>query len=168
MTKRNGKKKAAKKTAKRKPKGNGIKPKETDRDDKGLFQPGCAPGPGRPKGIDFRRVCEEKAEAEGYDLEDAVWVMFKDQVAKAKSREVARITKNGKVVKLTQEGDTKAAQLAWDRICGPLAQQIDITGQQTVTLVPATDRQAMLDNASDVDVQDAELSSIRERTNGRA
>ena len=98
-----------KEAKKGKPKTNGLKPGKTDRDENGLFQPGCAPGPGRPKGIDYRKAVEDYAAEHEIDIRKAIGEVTVALIASAKS------------------GDTQAAKLLFDRNCGPLKQGLDLT-----------------------------------------
>ena len=87
-------------------KRHGSKPPENrpQRNEKGHFLQGCAPGPGRPTGsFDFRYVVYQKAEEHGVDLEEALWQVFESMVAKAVA------------------GDSQAARFVVDRMCGPVA-----------------------------------------------
>jgi hypothetical protein len=73
---------------------------ENGRDPKtGRYLPGHPGGPGRPRGIDFRRLVTEKAEATGLPLESALWSVFMA------------------LLKQAREGDVRAARLILDRIC---------------------------------------------------
>ena len=65
----------------------------------GRFLPGNRGGPGRPRGLDFRRVVAEQAEAAGVGLEGALWAVFQAILRRAKS------------------GDVQAAKLLLDRVC---------------------------------------------------
>jgi hypothetical protein len=65
----------------------------------GRFLPGNSGGPGRPRGLDFRRVVAEQAHAAGVGLEGAMWAVFQAILSRAKA------------------GDVQAAKLLLDRVC---------------------------------------------------
>ena len=65
----------------------------------GRFLPGNSGGPGRPRGLDFRRVVAERAAAAGIPLEAAVWSIFTSLLRRAR------------------DGDVHAAKLTLDRLC---------------------------------------------------
>jgi hypothetical protein len=84
-----------------------------NRDSRGRWLPGHSqPGPGRPRGLDFRRVVEEKAEAEGFDLDEAIWEIVLALFEEAKAGSVA------------------AAKLLLDRLCGPVTAAVEVEIQQ--------------------------------------
>lgn len=65
----------------------------------GRFLPGNSGGPGRPRGLDFRRVIADRAEAAGIPLETALWGIFTS------------------LLKQARDGDVQAARLLLDRLC---------------------------------------------------
>ncbi len=70
-----------------------------ERDPSGRFLPGHKGKGGRPRGLDFRAVVMERAEAEGRDIKDAVWVVFLAMLKQASN------------------GDVQAAKFIADRLC---------------------------------------------------
>jgi len=71
-----------------------------NRDASGRFVPGHSlPGPGRPKGFDFRAIATARAEAEGLSLEDAIYKVCRGLLTAA------------------ENGDVAAARLVLDRLC---------------------------------------------------
>lgn len=141
MTKQNGKNGRNGKAKKR----VGSKPKKSDRDAKGLFVPGCAPGPGRPKGIDFRKAIEKHAKDEGVDMDEAVWQVAKSLLEQAK------------------EGNHQAARLFLDRCCGLQRQEVDITSTSTV-YTPDDARKELTDLLDDPKVQTTIRAELKRRT----
>lgn len=65
----------------------------------GQFLPGCTPGPGRPRGINFQQLVRERTKNDG-TLEEAVFDVFETLVLLA-----------------TKKGDVPAAKLLLDRVC---------------------------------------------------
>jgi len=90
----------------------------SDRDEAGRFRAGHAlAGPGRPRGrLDIAEIAHELAEAEGVDLREAVW-----RVLKALFEAAGR-------------GDSRAAKLLLDRLCGP-SKAVDIGDVPTIRLI---------------------------------
>lgn len=78
-------------------------PAENGRDVDGRFQPGCKPGPGRPRGgwraPSAWKIAIERAEKEGFDLEEAIWRVVR------------------KLLTAAQNGDVAAAKLVFDKLC---------------------------------------------------
>ena len=73
----------------------------------GRFAKGTKAG-GRPKGtLDFRKVVEQKAKEKGVDLAGEVWEVLCALLVKAKG------------------GDTRAAQIVLERLCGPVAIELE-------------------------------------------
>lgn len=78
----------------------------------GQFARGNRSG-GRPKGtLDFRKVVEQKAKEKGVDLAGEVWEVLCALLVKAKG------------------GDTRAAQIVLERLCGPVA--IEFAADETL------------------------------------
>lgn len=73
-----------------------------DRGSNGRFVKGWRGGPGRPPGIDFRKVVEERAAAAGVSIEEAMWDIYLAMVERAKG------------------GDVNAAKLILERLCAPV------------------------------------------------
>lgn len=69
------------------------------RGNRGLFAKGTTGGPGRPPGIDFRRLVEEEAERRGVDLVVVLWRVFQS------------------IVRRALRGDMQAAKLLLDKLC---------------------------------------------------
>ena len=64
------------------------------------FKPGQSGNPaGRPPGLDFRRLVEKRAAAEGVPVEAAMWAIFVSMLKRARA------------------GDVAAAKLLLDRLC---------------------------------------------------
>ena len=100
----------------------------THRNEHGQFLPGHGrPGPGRPKGVgNIRTIAAEKAEAEGVDLQQAIWEVVKS------------------LFKSASAGDVAAARLLLDR----LTDTREIGGDtivQVVTGVPRSDEDELKD-----------------------
>lgn len=109
---------------------SGIQTGDNGRNPKtGQFSVGNPGGPGRPRGkLDFMAICKRRARATKMDLEDAVWEIFEGMLKAAK------------------DGDTSAAKLLLDRMCGlmekdgpQLAVQINGTDQQVNIGPPVPD-----------------------------
>lgn len=64
----------------------------------GRFGKGHPGGPGRPRGVDLRRLAQERSEAEGIDLDSAMWGVLKAMIGQA------------------LKGDVQAARLVCDRL----------------------------------------------------
>lgn len=73
----------------------------------GRFMVGNPGGPGRPRGVDVRRIAEERATLEGLDLEDMVWRVLEALREKA-----------------TEDRDVAAARAWLERIAGPVGHQV--------------------------------------------
>ena len=95
----------------------------------GQFLPGHGlPGPGRPRGLgNLRTIALEHAEAEGVDLQDAIWSVVKSMIEAA------------------QEGDVSAARLLLDR----LPESSELAGDTFVQVITGVPRPAR-----DVDIED--------------
>ena len=81
-----------------------------DRDTKGRFAPGNGGG-GRPKGLDFRLLVEQ---ARGARLADDLLGIYT------------------KALKLAHAGDMVAAKFLVERICGKVADQIDLGASESL------------------------------------
>ena len=82
------------------------------------FLPGSSGGPGRPRGLDFRRVVAERAAAAGIPLEAAVWSIFTSLLRRAR------------------DGDVQAAKLILDRPCD--SDRLDVHHQGGISIVVHT------------------------------
>jgi hypothetical protein len=71
--------------------GLNIEPRQSDgnRDERGRFVPGCAPGPGRPAVPDFRRVVAERLHANGGSVDAVLFEVFEVLRAEAAAGNVA-------------------------------------------------------------------------------
>lgn len=74
----------------------------------GRFAKGNSGGPGRPRGIDFRAVVAQRAEAEGSRIEEIIWEVFEMLLAASRA------------------GDVQAARVLLDRLCGKETSRIDV------------------------------------------
>ena len=99
-----------------------------ERDTRGRFVPGCAPGPGRPRGstgYNLRVLAADKAEKLGVDIEEGLWRVVESLLAQART------------------GDVSAAKLLFQRLClDPPKPKHDLPGGATfivTTLVPEQD-----------------------------
>ena len=73
----------------------------TEREKDGRWKPGHRPiSPGRPRGIDFRKIVTERAEREGLDVHDVVWQVFCD------------------LLRQSREGNVVASKFLIERLCG--------------------------------------------------
>lgn len=103
------------------------------RDEKGLFQPGTAPGPGRPKGsLAFKTAIEKWADREAALEKDGTKVTKMELIAK-------------KLVELAEAGNIKAIEMLADRIDGKPRQTIDATIDSRTPIDP--DKQALVNEA---------------------
>jgi hypothetical protein len=71
-------------------------------------------GPGRPRGIDFRKVAEERSAAAGTNLEHELYEVLTALIARAK------------------DGDSVAAKLVIDRLCDALPAKVEHSGGITL------------------------------------
>ena len=108
---------------------SGSKPRETVRKPNGHFAPGTAPGPGRPKGFDFKKALCRFIDENDYDIDEAA------------GRLALRL------FELAMDGDMQAARIWLDRCYGPVRQEIDhttdgqsITGTGTGPEIPTGER----------------------------
>jgi len=95
----------------------GIKTEEKPpvRDEKGLFQPGTAPGPGRPKGaLAFKTAIEKWADREAAKEQDGTPVTKMELITK-------------KLIEMAEAGNILAIKEIADRIDGKAKQSIDHT-----------------------------------------
>lgn len=93
---------------------------ESGRTAAGTFAPGNRIGAsGRPRGIDIRRLAEERAKAEGMDLEGALWLVIKDQLA------LARIDTAAAKLMLSTLGDALTAESAGESLAEIIAATIN-------------------------------------------
>lgn len=141
---------ATRKRKAKKDKGKPDKQAETGRGENGQFQPGQSGNPsGRPKGFDFRKAVTEKAEAEGLDLDDALFKVFRSMLTEANA------------------GDVAAARFVADRLCGMLKQEFEVQSTSTVYL-PDQARSDLREMAKDKDLQAIQRAELvrRTRTNG--
>lgn len=84
------------------------------RESNGHFAKGWDGGPGRPRGLDFRKCAEEWAQSKGKTL-DAAALDVVDAIFTA-----------------ARAGDMSAAKLLVDRLFGPLAQKLEHAGELTL------------------------------------
>ena len=61
----------------------------------GRFVVGNSGGPGRPRSIDFRKVVEDAARANGVDLHERVWTVAKRMFDAAENGDVAAAKGHG-------------------------------------------------------------------------
>lgn len=96
-----------------------------ERDGKGRFLPGHKGIGGRPKGLDFRRVVQEYADARSIKVEDAIWTIFTSLLKSAK------------------DGDVSASRLILDRLCDPDAIKLSVehSGEIGAGLAPPSSKQ---------------------------
>lgn len=64
----------------------------------GRWRPGHTGGPGRPRGVDLRRLAAEKSKADGIDIENAMWGVLKA------------------MLKASINGDVAAAKLVFEKL----------------------------------------------------
>lgn len=120
-----------------------------DRDANGRLLPGHnLPGPGRPKGLDFKSAVAKHAEADGVDMDEAVWELAKTLLERGK------------------KGDTAAAKLWLDRCCGLQNQGVEITSTHTVYF-PDLARAELKNMAADPELQAIQRAELVRRTNGK-
>jgi hypothetical protein len=90
----------------------------------GKFAPGVSGNPkGRPRGIDFRKVAEERSAAAGTNLEHELYEVLAALIAQAK------------------KGDATAAKLVLDRLCDAVPSKVEHSGGFTLAemIVPPSE-----------------------------
>lgn len=97
------------------------KPQNNHRDEFGRFVPGCPGGPGRPKGLDFRRLIRENR---GETYEQTIVQVYDMLVVKA------------------LQGDVQAIKLLFDRMCDKDADKLIIGRSLEEILGASWDRKA--------------------------
>ena len=76
----------------------------------GRFLPGHSGNPaGRPRGIDLRALARARADAEGIDIDSAVWVVLKSMITRAGTH-----------------GDVQAAKLVLGWLCDADPAKLDV------------------------------------------
>lgn len=141
---------ATKKRKAKKAKGKPDKSVVNGRDPKTQqFLPGNDGGPGRPKGIDYRKAVEDYATKHGIDIKEAIGEATVAMIAQAKG------------------GDVQAMKLLFDRNCGLLKQELEIQSTTTIYL-PDQARADLREMAKDKDLQAIQRAELVRRTNGQA
>ena len=120
---------------------NGRDPKS------GKFVKGWKGGPGRPSGhVDLLAVCRRRAAEEDVDLDELVWATAKAMFKKAMG------------------GDTQAARIVLDRFVGPVRQELDVNGVQTIEIADQA-RKDFAELAKRSGYQAAVLDELERRSN---
>lgn len=85
----------------------------------GRFLPGNSANPnGRPRGVDLRKLAQEKAREDGVELGDALWSVTRAMLKRAVN------------------GDVQAAKLLFDKLCDNDAIKIEHSGDMMPRLTP--------------------------------
>lgn len=109
-------------------------PAPEPRDPRGRFVPGCTPGPGRPKGstaIDLRAVVARASESEGFNIDQALWAVVRALCDAA------------------QGGDTQAAKLLFDRLCGRETLSVEVAAMSLERLILESSGTVALEHDND-------------------
>lgn len=90
-----------------------------NRDSRGWFVKGCAPGPGRKPRRSVHEIASELAERDGVNLEDKVWAVVLELFERA-----------------TKKGDVAAAKLILEHLCTKDAVAVQLTTEAAALTPP--------------------------------